>query len=121
MHCYASIDKKCFVSRAFCLLTIVFMSLLFASSAHAYTINISTEETISIDTSTSGGATIHDSYVDVVTDCRAGYTLTMSGDSNDTTLYLGGDSSYSTDATGHISPVDGTSTLSSSSNTNKWG
>ncbi len=37
MHCYASIDKKCFVSRAFCLLTTVFMSLLFASSAHAYT------------------------------------------------------------------------------------
>ena len=30
MHCYASIDKKCFVSRAFCLLTTVFMSLLFA-------------------------------------------------------------------------------------------
>ena len=77
MHCYASIDKKCFVSRAFCLLTTVFMSLLFASSAHAYTINISAESAITIDTSTSGGAIIHDSYVDVVTDCRAGSVIVL--------------------------------------------
>ena len=78
---------------------------------------MTTNNAVVVDASPSGsGVSIHGEAINVVSDCRNGYNLSIatSGSSN---LYAGGDSTNPATFTA----VDGTSAISSSNNTNKWG
>ncbi|MBO7132285.1 InlB B-repeat-containing protein, partial [Candidatus Saccharibacteria bacterium] len=65
----------------------------------------------------SVGTSISASEVNVVTNCRAGYNLSISGPT-DRNLYRNGDSTNNTQGQ-YFTPVDGTSTLKNT--TNAWG
>lgn len=91
--------------------------LLQSEPVSAYTVSISTANSISLDTSPAGGGTsISEESVNVISDCSRGYHLSI-GTSGDNNLYAGGDSTG--DAV--FSVVDGVSSLNSSNNANKWG
>ena len=102
---------------------ITFLIPLFFYSAptFGYSASISTASSIVTDitpsTSSNTNAVVKSEDINVTTDCRAGYNLTISGPS-DRNLYLNGNSSNNTSGQ-YFSPVDGTSTLISSPN--KWG
>ena len=86
-------------------------------SASAYSASITTGSSINLDVSPAGdGTSIQNESINVQSDCRAGYNLTIATPSG-SNLYAGGDSTLSASFTA----VDGASSLSSSNNTNKWG
>ena len=94
-------------------------SLVFCgnNNVSAYSVSMTTNNAVVVDASPSGsGVSIHGEAINVVSDCRSGYNLSIatSGSSN---LYAGGDSTNPATFTA----VDGTSAISSSNNTNKWG
>ena len=87
------------------------------NNVSAYSVSMTTNNAVVVDASPSGsGVSIHGEAINVVSDCRNGYNLSIatSGSSN---LYAGGDSTNPATFTA----VDGTSAISSSNNTNKWG
>ncbi|MBQ2622917.1 InlB B-repeat-containing protein [Candidatus Saccharibacteria bacterium] len=87
--------------------------------AASYTLTLSSSGSQSIDVSNMGDKTaISADNLNVATNCRYGYNLTLSTSVNNNNLYLNGNSSNNTTGT-YFSPVNGTSTLKSSSNT--WG
>ena len=91
-------------------------------SASAATISMTTSGAQSIDvmpdSSSNVGTNIGVDNINVVTDCRAGYNLSMSASVSDNNLYLNGNSSNNQSGT-YFSPANGTSTLANSPNT--WG
>ena len=98
------------------------LSFCFSSQkVFAYSTSISTASSITTDiapnNSGNTNAVVKSEDINVVTNCRAGYNLTISGPS-DRNLYKNGNSSNNTSGQ-YFSPVDGTSTLISTPN--KWG
>ena len=100
------------------LCTIVLSSIFFAPhNVSAYSASISTDSNVTLNLSPTGDGTgIQSSPIRIQSDCRAGYNLSIATSEN-STLYEGGDNTK----TATFTAVDGTSALSSSNNTNKWG
>ena len=93
---------------------------LSVSSVSAYTASITTSNSIELDIAPTGdGTSIHSESINVQSDCRAGYNLTISTP-NGSNLYKYDNNTQSSN-TASFTAVDGTSALSSSNNTNKWG
>ena len=109
------------LSGAIALYTLV-STMSLAQSVSAATITMSSSGAQSIDVmSNSNGSTGTSIGVDnlnIVTDCRAGYNLSISTSVNDNNLYLNGSSSNNTSGT-YFTPANGSSTLVGSPNT--WG
>ena len=103
-------------------LGLIMASILFSGnysveSASAYTASITTNNSIELDITPNGdGTSIHSESINVQSDCRAGYNLTIATPEG-SSLYANGDNTN----TASFTAVDGTSALSSSNNTNKWG
>ncbi|MBQ1298599.1 hypothetical protein IIY24_02060, partial [Candidatus Saccharibacteria bacterium] len=93
----------------------------YSTPTFAYSASITTASSITTDiapnNSGNTNAVVKSEDINIVTNCRAGYNLTISGPS-DENLYLNGNSSNNTSGQ-YFSPVDGTSTLISTPN--KWG
>ena len=108
---------RCIVTiAAFCA---VFGLLCSAENVSAYTASITTSSSVVVNVSPSGdGTSIKSDSISVVSNCRSGYNLTIATPSG-SNLYLNGDSTNNN--TPSFTAVDGTSALSSSNNTNKWG
>ncbi len=115
------------VTSLILMLTLGFISLavsmMFSSSVYAdYTISMITSGAHSIDVmSKAGGETgtsISEDAITVTTTCPSGYNLTLSTSVNNNNLYLDGDISNNTAGT-YFTPADGTTALSSATNT--WG
>ncbi|MBR3172531.1 BspA family leucine-rich repeat surface protein [Candidatus Saccharibacteria bacterium] len=99
---------------------LIFSSLLFSHSTYANSsITLITDESVVLNMPGGGGSAVASSNINVITTCRAGYTLVMNATSTDNHLYLNGDSTYSTQPEAYISPSDGTTPLKDAPNT--WG
>ncbi|MBR3137966.1 hypothetical protein IKG41_01320 [Candidatus Saccharibacteria bacterium] len=83
------------------------------SNAHAYSLTISAND-VSIDV-ISGETSISEAPIEIISDCRAGYTFSVSTSTDATGLRKNGSSS----AEITFEQVDGSKTLANS--TNKWG
>ena len=88
-----------------------------------YSMTVSTSGAVKVDVAPSTGgeagiAVVADE-VEIVSDCRAGYTFNIVGPT-DNNLYLDGDSENDDSGT-YFMPVDGTNALNNSANVNKWG
>ena len=96
----------------------VFLSIFSNTvSVSAYSAAISTSDSVTLDATINGtGTSIKAEAINIQTDCRAGYNLNIATP-NGSNLYLNGNNSENASFTA----VDGTSALSSSNNTNKWG
>ena len=96
----------------------IYLNVCFNSnSVFAYSISITTSNSVSLDVSPSGTNTsIKEESINVQSNCRAGYNLNIATP-NGSDLYLNGDGT----TTASFTAVNGTSALSSSNNTNKWG
>ena len=94
-------------------------SILFSNYVSAYSASITTSDSISLDVSPAGdGTAIRSESINVVSDCRSGYNLSISTpNGSDLYKYTNGIA----DSTASFTAVDGTSALNSSNNTNKWG
>ena len=91
-----------------------------SDSVSAYTASISTNNDITLDILPSGdGTTIRSESINVATDCRAGYNLTIATPESSNLYQYNNGSKVSSSAS--FTAVDGTSALDSSNNTNKWG
>ena len=98
---------------------ILVSSLNSAESVSAYSASITTSNSITLDVSPSGdGTSIHSESINVTSDCRSGYNLTIATP-NGSDLYKYDSGTQA--GTASFTAVDGTSALNSSSNTNKWG
>ena len=99
----------------FCIeLIFVLFNLMFSvNNAHAYSLTISAND-VSIDV-ISGETSISEAPIEVISDCRAGYTFSVSTSTDATGLRKNGSSS----AEITFEQVDGSTTLANS--TNKWG
>ena len=84
----------------------------------ATTLTLTSSGSQDINVGASAGSAISADSINVATNCRYGYNLTLSTSVNDNNLYLNGDSSNNTTGT-YFSPVDGTSALNAT--TNMWG
>ena len=90
-----------------------------SESVSAYSASITTSNSVSFDVSPSGdGTSIHSESINVQSDCRSGYNLTIATPSG-SSLYKYENNTQA--GTASFTAVDGTSALNSSSNTNKWG
>lgn len=91
--------------------------LVFAAD---YDLSITTSGAQSIDmlTGDSVTATVSSDEIEVITNCRAGYNMSLKTSVNDTNLYLDGDSSKNAAGT-FFSPSNGTTVLNNAPNT--WG
>ena len=100
------------------IISAVFLSGSFSSSVLAtdYSITMTTSGSVNIN-STSGTASIDSSDINVITNCRAGYDLTLSTSVSDNNLYLNGTST--SDENSRFTPSNGTSALKDTPNT--WG
>ena len=110
-----------FVVSAGIIMTSLLCSLcLEYDSVSAYTAFITTNDSISFDISPSGdGTSIHSESINVQSDCRAGYNLTIATPEG-SSLYKYENNTQSS-STASFTAVDGTSALNNSNNTNKWG
>ena len=92
-----------------------------SSPASAYSASITTSSSITLDVSPAGdGTSIHSESINVVSDCRSGYNLTIATPTG-SNLYKYDSTNDTLDSTASFTSVDGTSSLSSNNNTNKWG
>ena len=92
-----------------------------SSPVSAYTASITTSSSINLDVSPAGdGTSIHSESINVVSDCRSGYNLTIATPTG-SNLYKYDSTNDTLDPTASFTSVDGTSSLSSNNNTNKWG
>ncbi|MBR3256429.1 InlB B-repeat-containing protein [Candidatus Saccharibacteria bacterium] len=89
-------------------------------SVSAYSASITTSNAISLDAIPTGdGTSIHSESINVQSDCRVGYNLTIATpEGSDLYKYDNGTQSSNTAS---FTAVDGTSALNSNNNTNKWG
>ena len=92
-----------------------------SSPASAYTASITTSSSINLDVSPAGdGTSIHSESINITSDCRNGYNLTIATPTG-SNLYQYDSVNDTLDSTASFTAVDGTSSLSSNNNTNKWG
>ena len=110
-----------FLSRLVTLVAVPFLVIVFttcyALDVSAYSATLTTGTDIKLNASPSGdGTSIHEESINVVSDCRAGYNLSIATPEG-SNLYTNGDDS----TTAVFTAVDGTSALNSTNNTNKWG
>ncbi|MBR3353666.1 hypothetical protein IKG49_03710 [Candidatus Saccharibacteria bacterium] len=92
------------------------------SPVSAYSLNITTSGPLVSDiipTAGGIGTNIVTDEINIVSNCRAGYTFSITGPA-DNNLYLNGDDSNDTAGT-YFTPVDGTNALNNALNVNKWG
>ena len=95
-------------------------SNLTTNSASAFSASITTNNSINLNVSPTGdGTSIHSESINVTSDCRSGYNLTIATPSG-SNLYKYNNNTQSS-ATASFTAVDGTSALNSTNNTNKWG
>ena len=95
-------------------------SNLTTDSASAFSASITTNSSINLNVSPAGdGTSIHSESINVTSDCRSGYNLTIATPSGSNLYKYDNNTQSSTAAS--FTAVDGTSTLSSTNNTNKWG
>lgn len=87
------------------------------ASASDYSASITTSGDVTLNV-LNGNTSIEESSINVTTNCKAGYDLTLKSTVDDNNLYLDGDSSNNSAGT-YIAPGDGTSTLGNSSS--RWG
>ena len=100
--------------------TILHSSNLTTNSASAFSASITTSDSINLNVSPAGdGTSIHSESINVTSDCRSGYNLTIATPSG-SDLYKY-DNNTQSSTTASFTAVDGTSSLSSTNNTNKWG
>ncbi len=98
----------------------LFSSNLTTNSASAFSASITTNNSINLNVSPAGdGTSIHSESINVTSDCRSGYNLTIATPSG-SNLYKY-DNNTQSSTTASFTAVDGTSALSSTNNTNKWG
>ena len=104
----------------FVMVTCIISGLVLVSNSQevfAYSATLTTGTDIKLNVSPSGdGTSIHEESINVVSDCRAGYNLSIATPEG-SNLYTNGDGS----TTAVFTAVDGTSALNSTNNTNKWG
>ena len=94
-------------------------SILLSHSVSATNYSASITTSGDIELVTVGGQTVIDSSdINVVTNCRAGYNLSLGTTVNDNNLYLNGDSSNNAAGT-YIAPSDGSTALKDAPGT--WG
>ena len=102
------------------MVTCIISGLVLVSNSQevsAYSATLTTGTDIKLNASPSGdGTSIHEESINVVSDCRAGYNLSIATPEG-SNLYTNGDGS----TTAVFTAVDGTSALNSTNNTNKWG
>ena len=102
--------------------TLVSLFFLNPSPVSAYSMSINTSLDASVDITpsddSSSNARITNDEVIIVTNCKAGYNLTLSSSVNDNNLYLDGDSSNNTSGT-YFAPSNGSTALNNAPNT--WG
>lgn len=117
------IEKKCDYAMAG--ITVVTASLVFLLAhstpvSAAYTASITTNNSVVLNTSPTGdGTSVHAESINVQSNCRSGYNLTIATpEGSDLYRY---ENDTQTSNTASFTAVDGTSALSSSNNTNKWG
>lgn len=95
----------------------LFLNVIDTSDTYAYSASITTSSSVSLDVLPSGdGISIHEESINIQSNCRNGYNLTVATPSG-SSLYNGGNSSNPAAFTA----VDGSSALNTSTNTNKWG
>ena len=104
----------------FVMVTCIISGLVLVSNSQevsAYSATLTTGTDIKLNASPSGdGTSIHEESINVVSDCRAGYNLSIATPEG-SNLYADGNTSNPATFTA----VDGTSALNSTNNTNKWG
>ena len=108
------------VSNLIYLILIMAVFCIFNSKstfATDYSISMNTSGDVSLVTQNNTTA-IDSSEINVTTNCRAGYDLTLSTSVSDNNLYLGGDSSNNTGGT-YFAPSNGLTALIAATNT--WG
>ena len=89
-------------------------------SASAFSASITTNNSINLNVSPAGdGTSIHSESINVTSDCRSGYNLTIATPSG-SNLYKY-DNNTQSSTTASFTAVDGISALNSTNNTNKWG
>ncbi len=89
------------------------------TSVFAYSITMTTNNSIELDAVPGDdGVTIKDESINVISDCRSGYNLSIATPEG-SDLYKYDNNTPAANAS--FTAVDGTSALSSSNNTNKWG
>ena len=102
------------------IVTILLSSNLATNSASAFSASITTSDSITLNVSPAGdGTSIHSESINVTSDCRSGYNLTIATPSG-SNLYKY-DNNIQSSTTVSFTAVDGTSALNSTNNTNKWG
>ncbi|MBR3115686.1 InlB B-repeat-containing protein [Candidatus Saccharibacteria bacterium] len=109
----------CFGALLVALLIVVFKN----DCAFAFSLNITTSGDIVTNVTPVGdggvGTSIVMDEVNITSNCRSGYTFTITGPS-DNNLYLDGDVTNNVSGT-YFTPVDGNSALNGAGNINKWG
>ncbi len=120
--CASIFSSLCFVlaSSLFVVILSLISSLLFNSSnVSAYTASLSTSGTVTtnVTPNTEGdkSISINQDSVNVITDCRAGYNLTISSSVTDRNLYKDGNSANNTSGQ-YFTPVNGTAQLNNTTN-----
>ena len=97
----------------------VLYSFFVSSDVSAYTASLSTSGTVTanVTPNTEGDKTIsiNEDSVNVITDCRAGYNLTISSSVTDRNLYKDGNSANNTSGQ-YFTPVNGTAQLNNTTN-----
>ena len=91
-----------------------------AERVSAYSASLTTSSSVAIDAMVSNdGTTIQSESINVQSDCRNGYNLTIATPEGSNLYRYDNGSQSSTNAS--FTAVDGTSALNSNNNTNKWG
>lgn len=102
----------------FLVFSLIMSFMMMNNTFAASTLTLTSSGSQDINVGASAGSAISADSINVATNCRYGYNLTLSTSVNDNNLYLNGDSSNNTTGT-YFSPVDGTSALNAT--TNMWG
>lgn len=115
-HVFALVS---FIAASFLL---SFAAVVFNPSVvSAHTLTVTTSNSINLDVTPNGdGTSIKTESINVASTCRSGYNLSISTPEG-SDLYQYDSTNDIFDSTASFTAVDGTSALSSSSNTNKWG
>ena len=122
---HKSVARGSFFGGLCWILFFIFLLSLIGNSepAAAFSLEITTSGEVMVNVaprmSDGVGTAVVEDNVGIVSDCRAGYNFVISGPT-DNNLYLDGDDTNNTLGT-YFTPVDGTSALNHSNNTNKWG
>ncbi len=93
--------------------------VLTSHEVYAFTATLATNTDVTVNVTPSHGTSIHEESINVVSDCRNGYNLSIATPAGSDLYLYENNTQVSTSPT--FTAVDGTSSLDSSNNTNKWG